>query len=109
MAKRKAPSIDSDTDSDGFEEVTIEPIASTSKSKSKSKVLTKKQVKLPPTPIAPTIEESDDEEEAWDEVDVNQDNRASTIAAVAAAALGDGLEIVIRGNGSKGKGKDKGK
>lgn len=116
MGKKRAASISEDSNSDSsieFTEVII-PKASTSKIKSNSKTKTNLKKKPPvSTPIQTTVkgEDSDDEEGAWDEVDVNQDNRASTIAAVAAAAIDGELEIVIRGNGNnnKGKGKDKGK
>lgn len=49
-----------------------------------------------------------DDEEAWDEVDVTLDQRASTLAANKAAAAGgdgEGIEIVISKAGAKPKGK----
>lgn len=50
-------------------------------------------------------DDSDEDEDAWDEVDVEQDNRASTLAAAAAAAAGtEAIEIVISKGGKKGKG-----
>ncbi|KAK4701676.1 xeroderma pigmentosum group C-complementing protein, partial [Phenoliferia sp. Uapishka_3] len=53
------------------------------------------------------VSDDSEDEDAWDEVDVEQDNRASTIAAAAAAAAGtESIEIVIS-KGGKGKGKKK--
>ncbi|KAL8292221.1 hypothetical protein RQP46_001687 [Phenoliferia psychrophenolica] len=53
-------------------------------------------------------DDSDEDEDAWDEVDVEQDNRASTLAAAAAAAAGtEAIEIVISKGGKKGKGAKK--
>ncbi|KAM0748756.1 Rad4-domain-containing protein [Meredithblackwellia eburnea MCA 4105] len=49
-------------------------------------------------------EDSDDDEDAWDEVDVDQDNRISTLssaAAAAAAAGSEAIEIVIQKGGKQ--------
>lgn len=52
------------------------------------------------------VSDDDSDEDAWDEVDVEQDNRASTLAAAAAAAAAgtEAIEIVISKGGKKAKG-----